>query len=171
VRRAIVYLLAAIAIGAGYYALDRTPAATPDVAPIQWLYAASQDDIERVVIAIPGRTIAFVKKPDGWVVDGPGAVPVDMARWSAIPLLLSGTTVARRLAKIDDPSAYGLDDPLLIVDVYLRGDRRIQVQMGDPTPDGENNYVALAGLDGVSLVNAAWGRTLVALATNPPYQM
>jgi hypothetical protein len=167
-RRVLAFALAAIAIGAGYWALANVAPPRPEITPIQWLYAVSQDDIEKVSVALPARRFSFVKRSETWFFEVPAGAPVDQARWSAIPLLLSGTTVARRLEGVDDPAAYGLEPPRMIIDVYLRGERRIQIQVGDATPDGANTYVALAGLPGVSLVNAAWAKTLSALVLDPP---
>ncbi len=160
--------LAAVMVGAGYYLFARTAPTAPTAAP-KWLYAASADDIERVTVTVGGRKEAFAKTDRDWVFDTPARESVDMARWSAVPLLLSGTTVVRRLDDAaDEAAAYRLDPPIAVADIYLRGNRHIQVHIGDKTADGANYYVAVAGLPGISLVNAAWGQTVIDLVLHPP---
>jgi hypothetical protein len=160
--------LAAVVTVAGYYLFAKTTPTAPIAAP-KWLYATSADDIERITVTVGGRTESFAKTRDGWVFDMPAGEPVDMTRWSAVPLLLSGTTVVRRLDDgADDAAAYRLDPPIAIADIHLRGDRLIQVHIGDRTADGANYYVAVAGVPGISLVNAAWGQTVIDLALHPP---
>lgn len=158
--------LTAMMVAAGYYLLAKT-APSPTQREPEWLYAASADDIERITVTVGERRESFVKTNHGWVFETPAGAPVDMSRWSAVPLLLSGTTVVRRLDAAD-ATAYMLDPPMTIADLYLRGDRRIQIHIGDRTPDDANYYVALAGLPGISLVNAAWGQTVIDLAIRPP---
>lgn len=160
--------LAVVIVGAGYYLFAKTAPTASTAAP-KWLYAASADDIERITVTVGGQTASFAKTDDGWVFDTSAAEPVNMTRWSAVPLLLSGTTVVRRLDDgADDAAAYRLDPPIAIADIDLRGERHIQVHIGDRTADGANYYVAVAGLPGISLVNAAWGQTVIDLALHPP---
>jgi hypothetical protein len=168
-RRFLLFLLALIAVAAGYYLLVTTASPPRQPESPYWLYAVSEDDIEKITISVRGQRQSFVRNGAGWFFEAPADLPVDMARWSAVPLLLSGTTVARRLEATDDISAYGLDEPAMIIDLFLRGQRRLQIQVGDKTPDGANYYVAVAELPDLSLVNAAWGNTLMGLVTNPPF--
>ena len=166
---AVLFIATAGAVAFGYYMLATTGSPAPRPSEERWLYAVSVDDIEHVTINFQGTHRSFVLRPKGWFFEDPPDIPVNNARWSAVPLLLSGTIVARRFKRTNDAPAYGLDRPEMIVDLVMRGDRRLKITVGDATPDGANYYVAVERLPWISLVNAAWRQTLSRLVTNPPF--
>ena len=168
-RQTLLFLVTATALVGGFYGITVTEKPAAPVEEARWLYAVTEADIQRVVITGNGRKQALMKTPEGWIFASPSDGPVDMTRWNGILLLLSGITVARRLDATNPPDDYGLESPTMVIDLFLRGDRRLQIQVGDQTPDGANYYVAIATLPFVSLVNAAWGQTMMTVLTDPPF--
>jgi Domain of unknown function (DUF4340) len=157
------------------YLLTGPPADAPEEAPRPALWSAQADDLVAVTIALPsaGKEGAWIKGANGdWYDQKRDGRNVDVRRWGGgIPLLLSGPKAERLIAAAPAPeqlAAYGLLRPRMTVDLVLKGEQRIGVEVGDPTPDGSAYYVRVAARPQVYTVHATWFGVLERLVLDPP---
>jgi hypothetical protein len=160
----------------GVYVLTGPPAGVPEGAPRPELWSAQVEDLVSLTIALPaaGKEEAWIKGADGgWYGQGADGRKVDVRRWGGgIPLLLSGPKAERLIAAAATPeqlASYGLLRPRMTVDLVLEGDRRIRVDVGDPTPGGSAYYLRLAARTEVYTVHETWFEVLERLVLDPPY--
>lgn len=139
-----------------------------------WFYQVDMDDILVISIRYRGDHVKFVSTLEGtWAFDDPAGIPPSPRRWGGITLLLSGPRTWRDLTSvapsiIENRAEYGLDDPDMIVDLGLVGDRWLQFRLGDKTTDGGYHYGEVVGFDELFLIVANWGDVLARLAYEPP---
>jgi hypothetical protein len=137
-----------------------------------WLYRIDDDSITHIEVTHQGKTVKYDKKPgsDTWYIQDDPAVPVFLKKWSGTPLLLSGPKVNRVLSKtIDNPVAYGLEPPKSVIKVTERSGLIYEFHMGNPTPDGQNQYARLVGDPKLFTVPEIWARVINDLVLKPPY--
>lgn len=172
-----------LTVVAGYFLLAdfRGGAASEPTAP--WFYTANMEDIQRIQFKTKETAIGFFQKDEEqkepgkeptnvkvWRFNDEFAMPVDVARWGGITLLLSGPQSRRALLrKLEEPERFGLTDPRLNVDVDLTGDRSVRVRLGDKTPDNLNYYIVQEGNPGLYLIDGSWGDVLSKMTREPPY--
>lgn len=170
VRLTLVLLIALLVVG-GYAIFV---GAQPEQAPRDrgtYLYNVDIGAITGVHVSHNGHTQDFVwdSAQRRWVFDDQQREPVDLDRWSGIPVLLQGPLVSRELLpRVDNPALYGLDDPSVIA-VTLRDGRVIELLLGDLTADEQHHYVMRRGAPELVLVHRSWADVLLRLATDPPY--
>jgi hypothetical protein len=138
-----------------------------------WLYKVDDSSIVHIEATYNGQTVNYDKKPGSttWYIQEEGReTPVFLDKWSGTPLLLSGPRVNRVLSQtIDNPKAYGLDPPKSSIKVTERSGRSYEFHMGDPTPDGNNQYAYLVGDPQLFTVPQIWAEVINRLVTEPPY--
>jgi hypothetical protein len=138
-----------------------------------WLYKVDDSSIVHIEATYNGQTVNYDKKPGSitWYIQDEGKeTPVFVDKWSGTPLLLSGPRVDRVLSQtIDNPKAYGLDPPKSSIKVTERSGRTYEFHMGDPTPDGQNQYAYLVGSSQLFTVPQIWAEVINRLVTEPPY--
>ncbi len=139
-----------------------------------WFYQLSFDDIIEIEVNVGDKTERFFKNDrDAWVFERLDGIPPSHTRWGGIVLLLSGPQTRRDFSAvrptIDDPAEYGLDDPKMVVDIGLTGDRNLEFRMGDKTTDGDHSYGQVVGFPQLFLIAEIWGRVIARLADEPPY--
>ncbi|MBI2170943.1 MAG: DUF4340 domain-containing protein [Chloroflexi bacterium] len=161
-------LLVLVAVVGGYvflFELQKTPKPQQS-AP--WFYDVSYDDLAVISVEYLGQKQVFEATPEGWVFQE-SREPVDLARWSGIPLLLTGPRSSRVAREsIDDPKEYGLDPPQSVFTVSLKSGQQITTLLGDVTPDGVNHYAQVVGSAPLFLIPAAWGDVINRLIIEPP---
>ena len=168
------FLLVAILIIFGgtflIFQFTRTAERTPDQ---PWLFKVDDNSIVHIEVSYDGQTVNYDKKPGGttwYIQDSDQETPVFLEKWSGTPLLLSGPRVNRVLSQtIENPAAYGLDPPRTIIKVTQRSGLIYEFHMGDPTPDGENQYAYLVGNPQLFTVPQIWAQVINRLAAEPPY--
>ena len=166
----LVVLAAAIAAVA-YWNPFTSPLERRAASP--WFYQVSMDDIVKIDITAGDVTQGFHKNDeDAWSIDGMNGVPTDLYRWGGIVLLLSGPQTRRDFSEIrpviEDPAEYGLDQPVLVVNVGLTADRYLEFRLGDKTPDGNHHYGQVVGFPQLYTIADTWGEVLARLAHEPP---
>ena len=110
------------------------------------------------------------REGSGWYFTGEQQPSVDLARWGGVTLVLSGPRARRVLAEeVDDLKTYGLDPPSTELTLSLRGDRSLEMYLGDLTPDGTGYYATQKGDDNLYVIESVWGQVLRRLASEPPY--
>ena len=75
-----------------------------------WFYNVTAEDIEKINIKTRINEEDFIRQSAAtWHFGEPAGIPVDLNRWSGIPLLLSGPQSQRILYdSVDDPEKFGL---------------------------------------------------------------
>ena len=137
-----------------------------------FFFTLSPDDLRNINISSGGNSTSWHFREDDrrWYFDDENDVPTSLYRWGGITQLLGGPRSQRELKKtIDNPSLYGLDDPLLSITVRLRDDRQLTVEMGDLTPDGGAHYARQSGYEELYTVDYSWGEVMLRLVEEPPY--
>lgn len=136
------------------------------------LFLIDETDIAHIEVVYQDEAIEFAREPGGyqWYIVGDPSYPVFQERWAGTTLLLSGPKVDRGLKDtIDDPAQYGLDPPETIVRVTDIAGNSFEFHLGKSTPDGNNQYVRLAGDEALYTVAAIWAEVVNRLAYDPPY--
>jgi len=165
-----------LSVVAGYFLLAdfRGGAASEPSAP--WFYTANMEDINRITFATRDGVVGFYQDRSGkaptWRFDDDFGMPVDISRWGGITLLLSGPQSRRALIrdlKEEDKERYGVNSPILSVDVRLTGERQVNVHLGDKTPDELNYYIRQEGNPGLYLIDGTWGDVLSKITREQPF--
>lgn len=161
-------LIILVAVVGGYvliFELNRRPDKEPEP---PYFYDVEITDIGGITISLKDTQQSFIKAGNKWVFEDSGS-PVDPARWSGIPLLLTGPRAARVLKNtLEDPQEYGLDPPETHITVTLEDGRAINVILGYKTPDGLSHYAQVVGFAQLYLVSSTWGDVINRIATEPP---
>ena len=168
----VALVIVAVAIGAVAY-INPFEQEEERAAKSPWFYQVSFDDIIHIKVRSGDNVESFTKIGEGsWVFDRLEGIPPSHLRWGGIVLLLSGPQTRRDFSTvrpvIDDPAQYGLDDPGLIVNLGLTGDRDLEFRLGDKTTDGNHNYGQVIGFPQLFLIADLWGDVLGRLAHEPP---
>ena len=171
-RTTISMVLLAIAVGVLVYI---NPFAKEDektkISP--WFYQVSEDDLETIEVIYGDDRVKFLKIAERtWAFEDPAGIPPSHVRWGGISLLVAGPQVRRNLATtsttIENPEQYGLDEPTIIINIGLAGNRSLQIRLGKKTTDGRHHYGQVIGFPQLFLVVRNWGEVIGRLATEPP---
>ncbi|MBI2165325.1 MAG: DUF4340 domain-containing protein [Chloroflexi bacterium] len=168
--RVTIFLLLVLSLFAGYlyfYELRKSPKSEPEP---PFFYSLAYEDIESISLRVAEGEGSFVRKSSDWYFNDAEGLPVDSARWGGIAVLLSGPKSRRILSETQENlDLYGLDQPSARIGLGLKGNRRVEVTLGQKTPDGLSNYSLMAGQPQIFLVDSSWGDVLGRLVTEPPY--
>ena len=137
-----------------------------------WLFHIDEGTITYISVAHGGESVEYARDSGShqWMILGDPPYPVFQHRWGGTPLLLSGPRVNRGLREtIDNPADYGLDPPESIVRVGDWAGNTFEFHMGNPTPDGNNQYARLVGDDALFTLPSVWADVVNRLAIDPPY--
>lgn len=137
-----------------------------------WLYHMDEGDITYISVAHGGESAEYARDSGShqWMILGEPDYPVFQQRWGGTPLLLSGPRVNRGLKEIiDNPADYGLGPPESVIRVGDWAGNIVEFHMGNPTPDGANQYTRLVGSDALFTVPSVWADVVNRLAVDPPY--
>lgn len=170
-------MMVALIGAAGIYLLTRKPEAPPPkVEPRAFVWSVEMEELLTMEIALPfvGKSEAWIKHADKyWYFDKPDGPKVDMKRWGGgIPLLLSGPGAERVIveeATGEQLQVFGLSEPHMIIGLSLVDGSRIDIEIGDTTPDRQSYYVKLKDSNRVYTVDYTWHDVLARLVLEPPY--
>ncbi|MSQ40444.1 MAG: DUF4340 domain-containing protein [Dehalococcoidia bacterium] len=171
--RTSLILLLLLALVAGYLVLNKLhPPPQEGQRITRFFYALSDADINQVTVFSQGKEYTFVQGATraDWYFEDAHKTPVDIDRWAGTTLLLSGPGTNRLLfEQVEDLAPYGLADPQGRISIRAKGNRELNVLLGNTTEDGANHYAKLEGSPEVYLVDSSWGDVLAAMVTRPPY--
>lgn len=174
--RTTFVLLVVLLLVAGYFLFAESKPSTTALQQGQdapWFYTAAMEDIRHITIQTGAAKAAFFQtEPGSWFFDEPKDLPVDLARWGGVTLLLGGPQTRRLIADTverENTPSFGLDKPSTTIDVALTGDRKLRILLGATTPNGVSHYAMREGDPRLYLVDASWGQVLTRLALEPPY--
>lgn len=171
-RLSLVLVIAACWIAIGASIAIKQLGQTERAEQPPFFFTLAPDDLRNISITSGANSTSWHYREDDrrWFFDDEKDVPTSLYRWGGITQLLGGPRSQRELKKtIDDPALYGLDAPLLTVNVTLRDNRQLTVQMGDLTPDGGAHYARQSGYDQLYTVDYSWGEVMLRLVEDPPY--
>lgn len=144
-RIAILTLLVA-ALGAWLYWVEFPDAARE--AAGERVFPVEADDVVRIAIRFPDRTIEVERDGTDWRLAAPLAADADDAQVKGIVTSLTGATIERTLEDTgDDRSAFGLGEDALRIEVTDAAGTTAAATVGRTTPIGAKTYVA-TGPDG-----------------------
>lgn len=162
-------LVVLVAIVGGYVVLFQLQN-TGEVEPQNpWVYDITFGDITGIQVTHRGDTQTFVRAESGWVF-ADSLEPVDNDRWGGVPLLLTGPRSSRVLEEVvQDPASFGLDPPLTHIVITLRSESKIDLYIGDKTPDAGGSYVMVGGSETLFTAPSDWTDVLTRLVIEPPH--
>lgn len=101
------------------------------------------------------RTLSFQRQADGWhyLEDAHFPMDNDSARFSAILQSLRSLYASHYLPDIEDPSEYGLDEPITNITVKRTDGTETRLILGTQNPITGEYYLQLAGDGGVYLID------------------
>jgi hypothetical protein len=174
----LTLLIILLAIGGFYYFMN-TPEVAEQPQAQTFVWMIDMEEIEHIEISLPreGLSQSFVKISEGdkfpWYFDDEQHSPVDSARWGGgIPLLLSGPGADRIIAENAPPEKireFGLENPVMEIDLVLTNGRELKIDVGDATPNKATYYVRAPSTNDVALVDYTWFDVLEKLVKEPPY--
>lgn len=178
--KAILILLAILAVAGGTYYFVRPKAKTTEDPIKYYVWDFEMDNLQHVVINLPktNQSASFIKHADdrNFYFDVTNGPKVDVNRWGGgIPLLLSGPGATRLIelgASTDELQKFGFNTPNMTADLVVTTDgvdKTINIQVGDANPDSTTYYVRLSSNSDVYTVDKSWYDVLAAIVTNPPY--
>jgi hypothetical protein len=172
VRLSLLLVAVLVIFGGTFLVFQFTRAEEPPANP-PWLFRVDDDSLVHIEVSHAGKTVTYRKTPGSYtwyIEDGDEQFPVFAEKWSGTTLLLSGPQVNRRLSEtIENPATYGFDPPGTVVKVTERTGITYEFHLGDPTPDGQNQYARLVGDPQLFTVPQIWAYVVNRLATQPPY--
>ncbi|MCL0044286.1 DUF4340 domain-containing protein [Dehalococcoidia bacterium] len=161
-------LLVMLAVVGGYvfiFELQQEPEKDP-LPP--WIYDIEFTDIIGVNVTYQGKSQSFIRVDYEWNFKDTGD-PVDLDRWSGIPLLLSGPRIDRVLTEQSvNLVEFGLAPPESDISVTIEGGRKLSMSLGHKTPDGASHYALMPGSPTMFLINSSWGDVINRLVIEPP---
>jgi len=168
-----VVLAAILILLIAYFFFSRMDSPREHVEEPPDAWSVEEEFIERIEIRLPrqDKKISFLKSQEGgWHFDDIEKLPVNTKRWGGIVLLVSGPQSKRQIpSKVEDQAQYGLTDPRMVIIIDLRNSgRRLEVLVGDRTPNEEHYYVKLKDYGAIYLVDRSWATVLERLVTDPP---
>ncbi len=165
----------AIGLGIWYYIASR-PQPVPPPEPRPFVWAVEMNDLTRIQIDLPGRNLSEAWRMHSdryWYFTDPDGPQVDGLRWGGgIPLLLSGPGANRLIDEAptaEQLTAFGLDEPQMLLHLQLQDGVELEIHMGDTTPDGISYYTKQANRSEVFTVDSTWFVVIERLVTDPPY--
>ena len=109
-------------------------------------------------------------EPEQWIlVEGAGVV-VHEERWEELTPMLSGAdlqTEAGDIGEAGGDAAFGLDSPILQLDIRPDRDAELRYFIGDKVADADRYYFREFGKEVLSTVDGDWVEPLITLARDP----
>ncbi len=169
--RTSIILVVLLAMVAGYVFFVQVRIEPEVKEEALWFYSVDMSDINHITIdSSDGNAQFFLGDDKYWHLDSPDGLPAGLDRWIGVELLLSGPK-SRRLIdeQLNDLEPYGLSDPSVRIGIGLKDGTMLNILVGSPTPDGENNYALVENSEQVFTVFSGWEEVMTRLVTDPPY--
>jgi len=106
-------------------------------------FSVERDQIVRLTIENAQGSLDLVKEGETWTLEGlPAGETLDETKLNGLLSRVTSVSLREPLGK-DDAAAYGLDDPLAVVTIYLDDGSSQALRVGSQDPE-DNSYVVLA---------------------------
>lgn len=167
-------LVAVFALLAGYVyfvEMAKPPVDLTAQDAAKYVFTLGADDLTALEIKDGDKSVFLAKDAAGaWYVGGLGSALADQGQLGSI---LSDLTNLQASRVITDLSAglatYGLETPLMAVNMQLTGDKTESLLVGDKAPQGANYYAQRKGVQAIYLVPEYLVTGLRRLVASPPY--
>ena len=171
--RLSILLVTILVLFAGTYGVIRMTDQGDPKEKQPWLYKMDDHSIVSIEVTHANTTVSYRKKhgsTDWYIETDDGPIPVPIEKWSGTTLVLSGPQVNRVLdSGRGTLSEYGLDPPQTIAKITERSGVTRELHLGYKTPDGANQYAAIADDTQRFTVPQVWALVVNNLAIAPPY--
>jgi hypothetical protein len=150
IRGLLVAVVLLAALGVGLYFSNREKAAEaakpPADAPPKIL-ALTEGDITKVTLKKKGADETVLEKANGkWQITAPKPYPADQDTASQLVASTANVSGDRVVEdKASNLSAYGLNAPMLEVDITGKGGKVSKLKIGDDTPTNSGSYAIVDG--------------------------
>jgi hypothetical protein len=116
------------------------------------------EDVNRVTLAYPDKTIELMKTGGGWWVKKPVELEADQSAAENLARAIVELELKRTLeGKPESLETYGLDKPAVTVTATLVDGKTLPaIRVGKTSPVGWSTFVQLEGSEGVTLVPSAF---------------
>ena len=166
-----------LAIGLGiWYHFASRPQPVPPPEPRPFVWAVEMNDLTRIQIELPRRGLSEawrMHEDRYWYFTDPDGPQVDRSRWGGgVPLLLSGPGANRLIEEAptaEQLTAFGLDEPQMLINLLVGDDDELEIHVGDSTPDGISYYTKQADRSEIFTVDSTWFKVIERLVTDPPH--
>ena len=139
--RFTILLVVLVVIVGTLVSITQVLRSTSDNESVGRLYSIGRDDILNISLERKDTTVKFSKQGSQWVIVGDSEsddVNVDEDRWSGIVFLLESPAtekpVSKREGKELDLAEFGLDPPLMKIQIRNADSLVVEIHMGDSTP-------------------------------------
>ncbi len=171
-KTTVVLLVVFVALGGYFYFFQSQQTPASSNAPVEpRITSVKTEDVVKFSVRQSDKVVTAVKDNNGtdWYLDGPQRQAIDMARFNGVVLLFSGPR-AKRLVdpKPTDLSLFGLAKPKDEVNLELKDGSKVQVLLGDLSPDESYQYVKVSDDDAVYLVDRGVGDVVDNFVAQPP---
>ncbi|MBI4302194.1 MAG: DUF4340 domain-containing protein [Chloroflexi bacterium] len=170
-RNTVVLLAFLLFLGGYVYFVELKKPPPPAVTLPPEIWVENEDDMTAIAVSYQGQMVAFTKKEDeNWYFqDPPPQEKVDYNRWPGIPALLAGPHPKRLIAENpEDLVPFGLEPPQMEIVVTLKEGKKVDILVGDKSPDGQYYYLKLRDFLPVYLIDVGWGDVFTRLVIEPP---
>jgi hypothetical protein len=157
-KNLLVLAAIVLAVGAYIFFFERHQPSTEEAAKQaeKVLPELAADDVISIVVDGREGRVKLEKSEDEWRLVEPFAYPADASKVSSALSALTGLEADRRLpAAGADPAEYGLDEPVLTVDLGTSDGDAVEIVVGDELPLGSKRALEVAGSDEI-VVASGW---------------
>src|SRR5580700_3364523 len=143
-----VVLLAALGVGLYFSNKDKAAeAAKPPADAPPKILALTEGDITKVTLKKKGADETVLEKANGkWQITAPKPYPADQDTASQLVASTANVSGDRVVEdKASNLSAYGLNTPMLEVDITGKGGKVSKLKIGDDTPTNSGSYAIVDG--------------------------
>jgi Domain of unknown function (DUF4340) len=143
-----VVLLAALGVGLYFSNKDKAAeAAKPPADAPPKILALTEGDITKVTLKKKGADETVLEKANGkWQITAPKPYPADQDTASQLVASTANVSGDRVVEdKASNLSAYGLNSPILEVDITGKGGKVSKLKIGDDTPTNSGSYAIVDG--------------------------
>lgn len=171
-RTTVILLVVFVLVGGYFYFFEsrKVPQAEPILEKPR-ITSIETDDVVRFEARKGDKVVTVIKDEESkqWYLDGPERQVLDMARFNGVVLLFGGPQANRLVVeKAADLSTFGLDKPKLVVTLELKDGSKVQVFLGDRSPDEVYQYVQTSYSDAVYLLDGGVGDVVENFVASPP---
>ena len=169
----LVVVAGGLAVGL-YYATRPKPQPRPEPRPFVWGFDMMDLVHLEIELSRAGMREKWKRGEDRqWYFDDEEGQPVNRDRWGGgVALLVSGPGANRRIAEeatAEQLELFGLSEPQMTLGLTLIEGDRVEVIVGDATPDGRSYYIKQMPDSDIYTVDFTWYRVVERLVTEPPY--
>jgi hypothetical protein len=169
---AILVVVFALLAGYVYFVeMAKPPVDSTAQTTEKYVFTLGVEDITALQIKDGDKSVFLAKDGAGtWFVGALGAAAADTAQVSTVLYNLTGMRASRVITDVSAGlTLYGLETPLVEVNMQVIGDKTESLLVGDKTPQGASYYAQRKGEQAIYLVPDYLVTGLTGLVANPPY--